>query len=91
MFKDINCNVTLDNTNVFHNLWQYVWLVTPLKPLWSGFMKASHDDHRPRKIAIHFEPMIDMPCREFSCIYLIMSFVPDLARKYSHDPALTFD
>ena len=55
IFKDISCNVALDNTKVLGNLRQYAWLVTPMKTLWNGFMKASHDDLRPSKIAIYFE------------------------------------
>ena len=55
IFKDISCSVALDNTKVLGNLRQYAWLVTPMKTLWNGFMKASHDDLRPSKIAIHFE------------------------------------
>ena len=58
ILKDIRCNVALDKNKVLGNVWQYVWLGTPMKPLWDGFMKASYD--RPSKTAIHFEPMIDM-------------------------------
>ena len=34
---------------------------------------------------IHFEPMIDMPYIDYSCIYSSMSFVSDFAAKYDHD------
>ena len=88
VFKDICCNVTLGKTKVLSNLWQYLWLVSPMKPLWNGFIKAFHESHRPSKTAIHFEPMIDIPSSDFSCIYSTMSFVSDLARKYGHDPVL---
>ena len=88
MYKDILYNVTLDNTKVLGNLWQYASLVTPMKPLWNGFMKASYDDPRPSKTAIHFEPMIDIPSSDYSCIYSTMLFVSE---KYAHDPALKFD
>ena len=54
-------------------------------------MKASHDGPCPSKTAIHLEPMTDMPSSDYSCIYLIMPFESDLARKYGHDPILTFD
>ena len=91
VFKDICCNVTLGKTKVLSNLWQYLWLVSPMKPLWNGFIKAFHESHRPSKTAIHFEPMIDIPSSDFSCIYSTMSFVSDLARKYGHDPVLAFD
>ena len=87
MFKDTRCNVALDNTKVIGNL----WLVTTMKPLRNGFMKASHDGPRPSKTAIHFELMIDMPSSDYSCIYSTVSFVSDLARKYGHDLVLTFD
>ena len=91
MFNDICCNVALDNTKGLGNLWQYAWLVTPMKPLWNGFMSASHDGLCPSKTAMHFEPMIDLPSSDYSCIYSTISFVSDLARKYAHDPLLTFD
>ena len=90
-FKDIRRNVALDNTKALGNLWQYAWLVTPMKPLWNGFMKAYHDGPRPGKTAIHFDPMIDMPPSDYSCIYSTMSFVLDLAKKYGRDPVLTID
>ena len=35
--------------------------------------------------------MIDMPSTDYSCIYLTMSFVLDLAGKYAHGPVLIFD
>ena len=76
---------------VLGSLWQYAWLVTPMKPLWNGFMKASHDGPCPSKTAIHFEPMIDMPSSDYPCMHSTMSFVSDLTRKYAHDPVLTFD
>ena len=91
MFQDIRCNVALDNTKTLGNLWQCVWLATPMKPLWNGYMKASHDGPCPGKTAIHFEPVIDMPSSDYSCIYSTMSFVSDLAQKYGRDPVLTFD
>ena len=91
MCKDILCNVTLDNTKVPGNLWQYTSLVKPMKPLWNGFMKASYDGSRPSKTAIHFERMIDIPCSDYSCICSTMLFVSDLAGKYGPDPVLTFD
>ena len=80
IFKDICCN-----------MWQYAWLVIPMKSLWNGFMKASHYVRHPSKTAIHFEPVIDMPSIDYSCIYSTMSFVSDMARKYGYDPVLTFD
>ena len=91
MFNEIRCDVALDNTKVLGNLWQYAWLVTPIKPLWNGFMKASHDGPHSGKTAIHFEPMIDMPSCDYSCIYSTMSFISDVAQKYGRDPVLTFD
>jgi len=54
-------------------------------------MKAYHNGPSLGKTAIHFEPMIDMPASDYSCIYSTMSFVSDLAKKYGHDPVLTFD
>ena len=91
MFQDIRCNVALDNTKTLGNMWQYVWLVTLMKPLWNGFMKASHDGPCPGKTVIHFVPMIGMPSSDYSCIYSTLSFVSDLAQKYGRDPVLTFD
>ena len=35
--------------------------------------------------------MIDIPFSDYSCIYLTIWFVSDLARKYVHDPILIFD
>ena len=91
MFKYIRCNDALDNTKILGNLWQYAWLVTSMKPLWNGFMKASRDGLHPSKTAIHFEPMFDIPSSDYSCIYSTMLFVSDLARKNGHDSVLTFD
>ena len=91
MFKDILFNVALGNTKVLGNLWQYVWLVTPMKPLWNGFMKLSQDGPRQSITAIHFEPMIDMPSSAYSCIYSTTSFLSVLSRTYSIDSVLTFD
>ena len=91
VFEDISCSVAPDNAKVIGSLWQYAWLVTPMKPLWNGFMKASHDGPRPSKTAIHLELMIDMPSSNYSCIYSTMPFVSDLARKYGHHFILTFD
>ena len=91
MFKELHYNVGLDNTKPLGDLWQYAWLVRPMKPLWNGFMKVSHKGPFPAKAAIHFEPMIDMQSSDYSCIYSTMSFVSELARKYDHDPVLTFD
>ena len=80
MFKDIYCNVVLDNTIVLGNLQKCAWLVTPIKPLWNGPMKASHDGLCPNKTAIHFEPMTDMP------VIVLVSTQP-----CRHDPVLTFN
>ena len=60
MFKDICCNVALDNTKVLGSAWQYTQLVTPMKPLWNGFIKASHNGPYPNKTAIHLEPTVNM-------------------------------
>ena len=90
MFKDIYWNLALDNTKVLNNLLQYEWLVTPMRPLWNGFMRASHYRPCPSKTAIHLESMIDKPSSDYF-IYLIISFVSDLARKCGHGPVLTFD
>ena len=62
-----------------------------MKPLWNVFLKASHDGPRPSKTAIHFEPRIVRSSSDYSCIYSTMSFISDLARKYGHDPLVTFD
>ena len=61
-----------------------------MKPLWNGFMKASHDGPRPSKIAISFEAMINMSSSDYSCIYSNMSSESGSAKKYGHDPVLTF-
>ena len=89
MFKDIRFNIALGNTKVLGNVWKYVWLVTPMKPLWNGFMKLSHDGPRQSTTAIHFEPMIDMPSSDYSCFYSTMSFLSVLSRTYIIDPVLT--
>lgn len=80
MFKDIYCNVVLDNTIVLGNLQKCAWLVTPIKPLWNGLMKAFHDGLCPNKTTIHFEPMTDMP------VIILVSTQP-----CRHDLVLTFN
>ena len=35
--------------------------------------------------------MTDIPSSDYPCIYSTISFVSDLARKYTHDPVLTSD
>ena len=82
MFKELHCNVGLDNTKTLGNLWQYAWLVRPMKPLWNGFLRLSHKGPIPAKAAIHFEPMIDMQSSDYSCIYSTMSFVSELVRTF---------
>ena len=67
------------------------WQSVAICVAWNGFMKAPHDGPCPSKTAIHLEPMTDMPSSDYSCIYLIMPLESDLARKYGHDPILTFD
>ena len=93
LFKETSCNIASDNTKILGTLWQCAWLVTPNKPLWNVFMKASHENSlpHPSKTAIHFEPMIDMHSSDYLCIYSTMCFVEKLAKKYDRDPVLTFD
>ena len=55
---------------------------TSMKTMWNGFMKTSHDGPRPSKTAIHFEPMIDIPSSDYSCIYSTILLVSDLVKKY---------
>lgn len=62
-----------------------------MKPLWNGFMKASHDGPRGSNTVIHCNPMIQKPSSDYYSIYLTMSFVSDVARKCGYDPVLTFD
>ena len=83
--------VSCDNTKVLGNLWQYAWLVKPMKPLWNGFMKSADNGSFPGKSAVHFLPMIDMKATDYSCIYSTKLFVLSQARKYSVDAILTFD
>ena len=81
----------IDKTKVLSNLWQFAWLVQPMKPLWNGYMKSTHNDLHPGKSAVHFMPMIDMKASDYSCIYSTMHFVSEQAHKYLHDAVLTFD
>ena len=83
--------VSFDNKKVLGNLWQFAWLVKPMKPLWNGFMKSSHHGSFPGKSAVHFLPMIDMKSTDYSCIYSTMLFISSQARKYSVDTILTLD
>lgn len=62
-----------------------------MKPLWNGFMKASHDGPRASNTVIHCNPMIQKPSSDCYSIYLTMSFVSHLARKCAYDPVLTID
>ena len=66
MLTDVRFNVAPDNTKVHGNLWQHMWLETPMTPLWNGFIKLSHDGSRPIITAIHFEPMVDMSSSDYT-------------------------
>ena len=83
--------IGIDNTKMLGNLWQYAWLVKPMKPCWNGFMKSTHSGTIPGKSAVHFMPMINMKATAYSCIYSTMLFASKQADKYSHDAVLTFD
>ena len=90
-FKELHPIISLDNTKTLGNLWQYAWLVKPMKPIWDGFMKRTNNGTYPGKSVIHFLPMIDLKATDYSCLYSSMLFVQRLAKGYSRDVVLTFD
>ena len=53
---------------------------------------TSHDGPHPGKCTTHFEPMVDMPSNNYSCIYsTMMLFVKQLTEKHSIDRILIFN
>ena len=74
------------------SLWQFAWLVQPMKTLWNGYMKSTQwFASWEICCSFHFMPMIDMKASDYSCVYFTMHFVWEQAHKYLHGAVLTFD